>query len=47
MIAPGYRIYVPARQRNLTVTTAIVARDLVTFLAGLLPIISLYSLIGK
>ncbi len=45
MVGPGYRIYVPPKQRNLTVKTAMIARGVVAFLVSLVPIIGLYNLI--
>jgi len=45
MVEPGYRIYVPAKERSLVITTASATRGIVIFLADLVPIYGLYRLI--
>lgn len=45
MVGPGYRIYVPSKQRNPATATALVTRGIVAFIADLIPIYGLYRLI--
>ena len=42
MVGPGYRIYVPARERSATSVVALGARGVVAFLADLIPIYGVY-----